>query len=324
MATIDNLIEFADDSVGIGEIPEVPVSRRNFLNWLGGTMGVVGASAILPSEVYAQRRKKGRSIGKHAPSVHHENPKHSHINYSKLQVPKISYDNNIAETNLKGVGVANRYSRLGRIQRTLRWSNIAEAVSARYGIPTNYLLGMISQESFGDPTVPNLSGDGGAGLIHMQPLLTSKYGLKMITDSKKLRDRLQGKEIQGVLTATGHDLKQLIDEDERFHPVKNIDAAARMVCDYYEQNGHSWSEALFRYAGRRSYPTKIFGFANDINNPKFMSSVSEDFANRNRNFRINGKPFTFDNYLRIFHNSNEHNYGLLEYKKLLAQRVHKT
>ena len=38
----------------------------------------------------------------------------------------------------------------------------------------NYLLGMICVESEGDPTQPNLSGDGGLGLIHMQPLLCNK------------------------------------------------------------------------------------------------------------------------------------------------------
>ena len=61
------------------------------------------------------------------------------------------------------------------------------------------LLGMICVESEGDPTQPNGSGDGGAGLIHMQPMLASAYGLRMITKSKKLRDFAQGRKTKKEL-----------------------------------------------------------------------------------------------------------------------------
>ena len=53
---------------------------------------------------------------------------------------------------------------------------------------------MIMQESMEIPPCPT-SGDGGLGLIHMQPLMATRYGLNLITPSTALIDREQGREI---------------------------------------------------------------------------------------------------------------------------------
>jgi hypothetical protein len=143
------------------------MNRRGFLQWLGSA---VTAAAIPLNEIEAEK------------------PQHKHIDYSKIPVPRVGYHPNNNEI-IFGANLADMDGSMGRIQRALRWSNITQAVGNRYGMPHRNLLGMICVESEGDPTQPNELGDGGAGLIHMQPLLANAYGLKMITNSKRLRDR---------------------------------------------------------------------------------------------------------------------------------------
>lgn len=240
-------------------------------------------------------------------------------NYSKIPVPKIGYQELVKETNFPQLTLADNDTKIGRIQRALRWENIVRAVENRYGIPRNYLLAMICVESEGDPTQPNLSGDGGVGLIHMQPLLATKYGLDLITDSKKLRDFVQGKKIDKLIEKYGGDLKDLIKYDDRFHPIKNLDAATRMLCDL-KIRFNSWNLALRAFSGRRTYAKKIINYAQNIGNKKFMLGVVRDFNDRNKNNKISNKKLNFKLYISKFHNLNR-NYGLDQYKKLKKYKV---
>jgi hypothetical protein len=248
--------------------------------------------------------------------------KHMHTNYARIPVPRVGYKHIVNEPPLTGVDMSDISTRSGRIERALRWRNIAEAVSGRYGMSSRMLLGMICVESEGDPTQPNGSGDGGAGLIHMQPMLASAYGLKMITNSKKLVDHEQGRKLKKAIEATGGDLKDLIAYDERFHPIKNVDAAARMVCDHYESRGgrHSWNKALERYAGRKEYDGNVNSYVANMASSNFMNNLRSAFNERNKNFKINGQTLTFDAYIKAFNQANR-NYGLDDYKKLGRQTV---
>ncbi len=217
--TIENLLQ------DVGKINEKePVSRRSFLGQLSKGIGlmIVGSipliDTLLPEQSEARTRKHTQ--------------KHRHRDYSKIPVPNVDYKPIIVEPNLSRIRLADNDTMIGRIQRSYRWRNITRAVERRYSIPSDYLLGMMCIESEGDPTQPNNSGDGGVGLIHMQPLLASKYGLDLITNSRRLRDFRQGKKIDRAIDMTNGDLKDLIKVDERFHPIKNIDAAGRMLCDF--------------------------------------------------------------------------------------------
>jgi len=248
-----------------------------------------------------------------------EGLKHRHIDYSKIPVPKIGYFPIIKEPNLSGISLADRSTDIGRIQRALRWDNISRAVGQRYSMPHRVLLGMICVESEGDPTQPNRLGDGGVGLIHMQPLMAAAYGLKMITPSIRLRDFPQGRKIERAIDTVSADLKDLIGYDDRFHPIKNIDAAARMVCDHYERK-HSWTNALKRYSGRKSYGQKVMNYVRELGSKRFMDGVREDFSRRNQNFRVDAMPLNFDRYRAVFRGLNK-NYGLDAYTKLKRHPV---
>jgi len=146
-----------------GLLEKLPTGDGNRRDFLKATIGGLTAS-MLPSELEAR------------------------VDYSKISVPKVGYTPIVKEQNLSGVSLLPIETEVGRIQRALRWANITRAVENRYSIPENLLLGMICAESEGDPTQPNARGDGGAGLIHMQPKMSTKYGLKLISPSTKLVD----------------------------------------------------------------------------------------------------------------------------------------
>jgi len=241
------------------------------------------------------------------------------VDYSKIPPPDLGYKPVVRERSFRGVKLPPLGSEVGSVQRTLRFKNITEAVGARYGIKPEILLGMICAESEGDPTQPNKLGDGGVGLVHMQPKLSTKYGLRLITNSRRLRDFEQGKELRWALEETNGDLKKLIEYDDRWHPIKNVDAAARMLCDNYRKT-HSWGRALELYAGRSSYDSKVLSFAKKMNDPKFLRLIEFNFDRTNGNATNLSKPLKFKDYIAAFQRQNV-NYGLNEYQKLPKHRV---
>ncbi len=242
--------------------------------------------------------------------------------YSKIPVPDVGYMELVKEQNLTGVKLAHPLTEIGRVQRALRWKNIAHAVGKRYGIDPHILLGMICQESIGDPIRPNDLNDGGAGLVHMQPYMARKYGLELIDGSNQMRDFSHGNKLRKAIKAENGDLKELIKYDDRWHPIKNIDAAARMICDYYQKTG-SWARALEMYAGRRTYDSKVLAFAKKMKDASEMRVVEFNFNRTNKNavnrLRFRG-PITFKEYINIF-NSQNANYGLKKYQKLPSHKV---
>ncbi|MGV8087323.1 MAG: hypothetical protein ACP5N1_06855 [Candidatus Woesearchaeota archaeon] len=239
---------------------------------------------------------------------------HEGLFYASLGAPDLGYKEIVKEIDFRGVKLSLSSTKIGRIQRALRWKNISSESENKYGLPKDYLIGMMCVESEGDPTRPNDSGDGGAGVIHMQPSMSKKYGLDMITNSHKLVDRNQGKKIVKTLKDKKRDLKNLIEHDDRWHVIINIDAAARMIADSYVSTG-SWDRALRKYAGRKTYGDKVKNYVANINNSNYMKLVKDDFNKRNKGVIINGKQITFDEYIRIFQEQNR-NYGLDTYKKM--------
>src|SRR3989338_5009627 len=285
------------------------------------TLGLAGALlgyALLPETTEAKTKNQSNistSVQKKAKKQVH---KHRHHHYEDIPVPHVGHQHLVPELPVR-VSLADRSSIDGRIERALRWKNITDAVEQRYGVPSSYLLGMICVESEGDPTQPNASGDGGLGLIHMQPLTASLYGLRLITKSTKLVDHLQGKKIEDIIDRMNGDLEELIKYDDRFHPIKNIDAAARMMCDLYERT-HSLSRALEKFSGRGRYDSKVLGYAGKINSRLHRRGLAAKFNDRNKDNSLHGKKLTFERYLTYFHERNK-NFGLEHYQKQRRYKV---
>ena len=204
------------------------------------------------------------------------------------------------------------------ILRSLRFKNITDAVEKKYKLPENLLLAMIIHESGGVDLLPNSSDDGGIGLIHMQPMLAKQFGLETYKNCKKLVSKKHGKELRKLIIKNKYDRKKLIDYDDRFHPILNIDAAARMLV-YYRSGKQTKNTplktAIYGYAGRYNYSKyydNIVLYMEKLQDKDLLEAIEDDFNKQNKLLTINGKKADFDDYLDS-HQKQNLNYGLNDY-----------
>lgn len=206
----------------------------------------------------------------------------------------------------------------GMILRVLRFKNITDAVEKKYRLPENLLSAMIMHESGGIDLLPNSSDDGGIGLIHMQPLLANQFGLKTYKGCKKLVCKKHGKELRKLIKKEHLNRKKIIKKDERFHPILNIDAAARMLV-YYRSGKQTKNSplktAILGYAGKynyKKYYKNIVLYMDKLNSNELLEKIEKDFNKKNKNLRINGKKAGFNEYIEA-HQKQNLNYELKKY-----------
>ena len=248
------------------------------------------------------------------------------------QKPKdIGFEALIPETEMKGlkmIGYVERYGVSGRtsteklygkILRSLRFQNITREVEKRYNLPENLLLAMVMHESSGADLLPNGQDDGGLGLCHMQGSTASKFGLHTYQRCQKLVCKTHGRAFRQLIKTEEYDRKRLIQYDDRFHPILNLDAAGRMLNCYKSPMikglPSEWATAIYRYAGRynyRKYWQRVKYYQKALNDPDIIEAVEREFNSRNRNFTIDGEPADFDDYIQA-HQMQNINYGLEKY-----------
>ncbi len=226
--------------------------------------------------------------------------------------------------NLKMLGVVKKTGvhgqrMYGQILRSLRFQNITKKVEKKYNLPQNLLLAMIIHESGGVDLLPNSADDGGIGLIHMQPSLATQFGLKTYKNCKKLVCKEHGKELRELIKQNKYDRKKLIKYDNRFHPILNIDAAARMLV-YYKMGTKSQKtsieRAIYGYAGKynyKKYYKNVLFYMEKLNDTSLLDDIRKDFNAQNKLMTINGKKGDFDMYIEA-HQKQNINYGLKKYK----------
>ncbi len=223
---------------------------------------------------------------------------------------------------VKPIGVRGDNSEqrtLGMILRTLRFQNITTKIERKYGLPDKLLLAMVMQESGGADLLPNSSDDGGLGLCHMQPNMSRMFGLKTYQNCNQLRSRTHGLALRRLIQKNSFDRKKLIEYDDRFHPIKNLDAAARMLAYFME--GKQFKEtklqtAIYCYAGRKNYDAyfqNITLFMELLNDSEVIDRVKDEFTALNPDMTINGHSGTFEDYIKV-HQLQNRNYGLDNYK----------
>ncbi len=207
----------------------------------------------------------------------------------------------------------------GQILRSLRFQNITKKVEKKYNLPENLLLAMIIHESGGVDLLPNSTDDGGIGLIHMQPSLATQFGLKTYKNCDKLVSKKHGKELRQLIIQNKYDRKKLIYYDDRFHPILNIDAAARMLVYYkmgYKSQKTPLEKAIYGYAGKynyKKYYKNVLLYMEKLNDNLLIGDIRKDFNNQNKLLTINGKKGSFDLYIKA-HQKQNINYGLKKYK----------
>ena len=272
--------------------PIEKIARRDFLALAGG----LSAALLSPPEVEAR------------------------TTYAKIPVPDVGYKPIVKDQGFSSVELApkspNNYQLdvISRIQRTERWRNIAEAVEDRFGIPRGIIYAVVMNESYGDPLQPNATNDGGLGLVHFQPGTAIAYGLDIFGNSKRRgRDHRHGRQLADMLKECKYDIKCVLEEDDRAHPIKNLDAIARYLKDGFSRKGN-WEGAVQTINPKgRGYAGRIFRWQNAA--IKFREAAERDFNERNRGKMVNGHKLTYDFYIKSFWDMNR-NFGLGDYKKL--------
>ncbi len=261
-------------------------------------------------------------------------PQDTREQYKICRIHHLSYKQTIPESrfkNLKMIGTVNKFGVQGKnkqerlygaILRALRFQNITRKVEKKYGLSKNLLLAMIMQESGGVDILPNGRNDGGAGLCHMQPMIAKDFGLKVYQNCNKMVSKVHGRALRRLIVKYKSDRKKLIKFDDRFHPIKNIDAVARIL-QFYKNAGFSRKiyntqekRAIRGYTGKynfKKYYSNLKYYQRMLNNKKVINEVRKMFNKKNKNFLIDGKKGNFDSYIKA-HQKQNINYGLNRYK----------
>lgn len=220
-----------------------------------------------------------------------------------------------------GVGGKNYKDKLyGMMLRTLRFQNITQAIEKKYGIPDNYLLGMLMLESGGGALIPNSFDDGGIGLCHLQPKMAKIFGLKIFEDCDAMRSHEHGKRLRKLMREYSYDIRELINFDERFHPILNLDATARMLAYFYHnaiEEDDPWKIAISTFGGLDKYPryyNLVKKFRNFLTDSAKIDAVRKEFNFRNSKFKIGNQLADFDSFIRYSQLINL-NYGLERYSQ---------
>jgi len=238
--------------------------------------------------------------------------------YYKEKIPEPIFKNLNMLGKVKKQGVYGQ--RLyGMVLRSLRFKNITDKVEKKYKLPTNLLMAMIMDESGGVDLLPNSRDDGGIGLIHMQASMAKEFGLETYKNCDKLVCKEHGAGLRKIIKENNSDRKKLILIDERFHPILNIDAAARMLV--YYRSGEQYKDtplqtAIYGYAGKYNYNkyyNNIVYYMSKLNDDEFIAEIEENFNRENHQMTLNGKPGNFKMYIRA-HQDQNINYGLDRYK----------
>ncbi len=240
----------------------------------------------------------------------------------------------------------------GKMTRTLRWKNIADAVEKKYNLPPSLISAMIMEESTGVDLLANGAkvlrkvgkkekliyegGDGGFGLIHMQGATAHEYGLHTFHNCNSMicngvaSQSCKGE--NGELLSHAHELyeaiqsdavsrAELMELDERLHPLLNCDAVGRMLASYMagpQIEGYDpYETALARYAGKKNFKNYMSDIENNralLSDAKTIEQTRKIFNTHNTKLTIDDNPADFDNYIATAQRKNI-NYGLTEYQK---------
>lgn len=280
--------------------------KRNGLLAILGLLGLLDSGVLLKEESCFPQNNRIEEIVEEKREITKEG-----LGKRPLVYDSLGYES-FAEYDFNGVKLADKYSTIGRIQRTLRWQPIYRAVEEKYGIPKDTLAGMIMEESCGDPVQPNNTGDGGLGIVHVQGTTAEQYGLKIYGSSNRASDKSHGSQINKLIVKCDYDPVCIADEDERAHLIKVLDTAGRIVTkgkrihsewdfgvEYYRAPGRVGKSTGWKYLNR------VQKWQKNIQDPEMLRAAEKDFANRNN-------EMSFDKYIDRWHEMNG-NWGLEKY-----------
>lgn len=230
---------------------------------------------------------------------------------AKEDAQKLPVSRDYALPDFSSIQLAKKGTNIGDVQRTYRWKPVIEAVERKYGIPRGVLGGLVMQESYGDPLQPNATGDGGIGLVHTQGTTAKILGLHIYGNSYNDHDPKHGKQLDRMFDDCGYVIECVAENDDRAHPLKNLDAIARYMLQGYRAHGN-WDAAIQWVRGP--------GLVNKSTGRRYLSRVKDKrqafntlIAQAEKDFNRRNSGVRWDTYQGAFHRMCEKNFGLGQY-----------
>jgi uncharacterized protein YeeX (DUF496 family) len=247
------------------------------------------------------------------------------LEYVKLPVPNISYQNRVAYSNFPKVNEINleEHDLFARIQNTDKWLSIIKIVSQKYCNEKfckskdleDAIYGLIMMESCGDPLLGNNQDSGGFGLVHFMPKTAQFYGLKVFepSNTNSIIDRKNAKKIKELKLKYNNDLTKIHEFEDRAHPIKIIDETARYLLNNY-QTTRSWKSAIQSINPyMEDYSDRVQHY---IKKAKISRNKAKEFFNKKNKGKMWGNTtLTYDLYITQYQNTIGNNFGIGEYKR---------
>lgn len=282
-----------------------PMTSRLQTVTLAGILAVSGYSlSDHAADIY-------RDIGSIFSAVNGSSPTDIDEARAKEEAQKLPVSRKYVLPNFSSVILAKKGTKIGDIQRTYRWKPVIEAVEKKYGIPSGVLAGIVMEESYGDPLQPNATDDGGIGLIHTQGTTAKILGLEIYGDSHNDHDPKHGRQLNRMFDDCGYVVECVAEQDDRAHPLKNLDAIARYMLQGYKAHG-SWGSAIQWVRGP--------GLINKSTGKRYLSKVKDKreafntlIAQAKTDFNKLNYGVTWDEYQGAFHRMCKDNFGLGQY-----------
>lgn len=115
------------------------------------------------------------------------------------------------------------------------YNDLFDDLENTYDLPRGILAGLAMQESQGFPTKLAYNGDGGAGLLQIQPGVMKDLGKKTWGSSRRVGvDTVNGRELKTLKRDLEDNIVALSVADDRFNPYLNSLAAATHLKTYKE------------------------------------------------------------------------------------------
>ncbi len=205
----------------------IKYEKKGFLKPLFLTAAVLSLPFDLKTETPKNYQPEANKYEVIANEQEHGNDAYSYSELEKITTPK--------------------WTMQGRVERAKRFDNLFKKYESKYDMPEGLLAGLAMQESYGEPLKLNSSGDGGAGLMQMQPGTAIWLGLEIYGNGVNTGvDLVNGRELKEMVRRNNNDLDLIMKKDERFDPEKSIEAAAKFLNWQYERFG-DWHSALSAY-----------------------------------------------------------------------------
>lgn len=219
-----------------------------------------------------------------------------------------------------------------RMIEAYKFQLLTQAVERKYNLPPNLLLAMMIKESGASEFLTNAKGDGGAGLIHMQPSTAVDYKLRTYKNCHSLicdgvsehcctnsndEKSNHAKDLRDFINAHKDNRQILATNDERLHHLANIDAAGRMLAFYIQK----WTEtntipglgpmrnAIAHYCGlenyKAGYVSDVIKLMKDLGDPEVIDRLKGRFEKKEGGTSFNQYIDDWQKYMA--------NYGLFDY-----------